>query len=150
MSHTYVCLRFHVIFSTAQRRPFIDPKLESELWKYIGGVARNYGMKAHEVGGVEDHVHILLAIPPTISLAKGVQVIKANSSRWMKEKGRREFAWQQGYAAATVSLSIHEKVVAYIRNQREHHARQSSRAEFDAFLRRHLLNPMPSLRDSNH
>jgi putative transposase len=149
MTHTYICYRVHVIFSTAERRRLINPRIESELWKYIGGVARNYDMKAHAVGGVEDHIHILLAMPPTMSLAKAVQVIKANSSRWMKAKGCSEFAWQQGYAAASVSFSNQEKVAKYILRQREHHARQSSEAEWEEFLRKNILKPMPSLRDSD-
>jgi putative transposase len=146
MSHNHVCTRFHIIFSTAHRRRMIDKDIELELWKYIGGIARNCGMTAHQVGAIEDHIHILL--PPTMTLAKAVGVIKANSSRWMKERGCREFGWQAGYAAATVSLSIHDKVATYIRGQREHHKRQSSQAEFEAFLRKRLLDPMPSLRDS--
>jgi REP element-mobilizing transposase RayT len=139
MSHAYICNKAHIIFSTAGRRKWIREEVQPELWKYIGGVARAYGMKAQKVGGVEDHVHILLSIPATISVAKAVQVIKANSSRWMKTKVR-QFAWQKGYAAGSVSASRIEPVSQYIANQRQHHQRQTFEDELLEFLKRHRIN----------
>src|SRR5262245_23150101 len=114
MSHAYVCNKVHIIFSTIGRRRLIRDELQTELWKYIGGIARAYDMKALRVGGVEDHVHILLSLPATMPVAQAVQVIKANSSRWLKGKGVSEFAWQKGYAVGTVSASALERVSAYI------------------------------------
>ena len=139
MAHSYVSQKSHIIFSTAGRRPTIHAGIQPELWKYIGGVARAYGMKAQKVGGVEDHVHILLSMPPTISIAKAVQVIKANSSRWMKGKVVG-FAWQKGYASGSVSASRIESVFRYIANQGTHHRRQTFEDELLEFLEKHGID----------
>ena len=91
------------------------------------------------VGGMPDHVHMFLAIPPTMPLAKGVQLIKAGSSKWYRETRSRLFGWQEGYGSFSVSKSNEEKIVAYIRNQAEHHKKQDFVAEFKELLRRHGL-----------
>jgi putative transposase len=143
MSHSYICNKAHIIFSTAGRRKWIPEEVQPELWKYIGGVARAYGMKAQKVGGVEDHVHILLSIPATMSVAKAVQVIKANSSRWMKIKVKL-FAWQKGYAAGSVSASRIEQVSRYISNQKQHHRKQTFENELLEFLQKHGIEYDPA------
>ena len=88
------------------------------------------------MGGTQDHIHFLIQLPPTLALAKAVLAIKANSSRWANEEGHK-FAWQQGYAAFSVSASIVPTVVRYIRNQEAHHRRMTFDAEFLALLKRH-------------
>jgi len=139
MKHTHVSLRVHCVFTTKGRVPSIPDELQPRLWAFIGGIARRLGMKAIAVGGVQDHVHILLLLPATIALAKAVQALKANSSRWLHEITSRQFEWQEGYAAFSVSISQTDATVAYIRKQREHHARRGSDEELARMLEKHGL-----------
>ncbi len=96
-------------------------------------------MTAVAVGGIADHVHILLMLSPTMPLAEAMQKIKANSSRWLREQTGRPFQWQEGYAAFSVSISHTEATVAYILNQRQHHERKSFDQELTAILRKHEM-----------
>jgi len=137
MSHTYVCELVHCVFSTKNRRPLIRPEFQMDLWHFLGGIARKNGFKALIVGGTENHVHILLSLPATIALAKAVQLIKGASSRWMNETHTKDFAWQEGYGAFTLSISQKGHTIAYIQAQPEHHRKRSFEEEFIAFLKRH-------------
>jgi REP element-mobilizing transposase RayT len=116
---SYVSSYLHCVFSTKERRPWITPQLRKRLWPYLGGIARQNDMKAIEVGGVADHVHILLSLPSTLSLAKGMQLIKGGSSKWVHEtfSEQRLFGWQTKYGAFSVSASLLEKTVDYIKTQ---------------------------------
>src|SRR5438309_6729740 len=120
MPHSYVSNVVHYIFSTKERFPSIDPQLESRLWPYMGGIARENGMKAITIGGTADHVHALLSLPATISVAKGIQLIKGGSSKWVHDTfpQYRKFSWQEGYGAFTVSVSQMKNVIAYIDTQK--------------------------------
>jgi REP element-mobilizing transposase RayT len=119
----------------------IDTELQQRLWPFIGGVARENGMKALAVGGVGDHAHVLLSLPAIIPTAKAVQLIKGGSSKWVHETfpGRRSFAWQEGYGAFSVSVSHVGDTVAYIQHQAEHHRRTSFEDEFRQFLKKHNI-----------
>lgn len=141
MPHSYASILMHCVFSTKERRKLIDAELRQRLWPFIGGVARENKMKALAVGGVEDHVHVLLSLPATIPMAKAVQLIKGGSSKWVHETfpGHRSFAWQEGYGAFSVSVSHVGDTIAYIRNQTEHHRRTSFEEEFRQFLKRHNI-----------
>jgi REP element-mobilizing transposase RayT len=94
MSHTYVSDLVHCVFSTKERRKLIRPETQSDLWSFIGGIARKNGFKALIVGGTENHVHILLSLPAVMPLAKAVQLLKGSSSRWMNETHTKGFSWQ--------------------------------------------------------
>lgn len=83
--HSFVSCLMHVVFSTKERRPWITSEIQDRLWPYLGGIARENKMKALKVGGVEDHVHILLSLPSTLDIAKAVQLLKGNSSKWIHE-----------------------------------------------------------------
>ena len=100
MSHAYARNHLHVIFGTKGRRASIQPAVQENLWAYIRGIARNYKIDLEAIGGTENHVHLLLVLPPKLSLADAIRAIKANSSKWMNENGHL-FAWQEGYAAFT-------------------------------------------------
>jgi len=139
MRHTHVSIRIHYVFSTKERRASIPEEIQPRLWAFIGGIARRIGMKAIAVGGMCDHVHILLLLPATMALAKAVQTLKANSSRWLHETTGKPFEWQEGYAAFSVSISQTDATVGYIRNQREHHAKRGFDAEFARMLERHNM-----------
>jgi REP element-mobilizing transposase RayT len=139
MAHTYVNLLVHVIFSTKDRRPHIDAELQSRLFAYTGGVLRDIGAVPMIVNGTADHVHQLVGLPSTRSIAELIRVVKANSSKWVHEEfaSRREFAWQSGYAAFSVSQSNADAVRQYITDQEEHHRTVSFEEEYVAFLKRH-------------
>jgi putative transposase len=139
MSHSYVSNLMHCTFSTKDRYPAIDSELESRLWPYLGGIARENRMKALAVGGTADHVHALLSLPGMMSFAKAVQLIKGGSSKWMHDtfSNQKRFAWQEGYGAFSVSASQVPKTIAYINNQKEHHRKKSFHEEFLELLNKH-------------
>ncbi|HEU5070483.1 MAG TPA: IS200/IS605 family transposase [Verrucomicrobiae bacterium] len=138
---SYVSSYHHCVFSTKGRRPLITAALQERLWPFLGGIARQNKMKAIEIGGVADHVHILLSIPATMAIAKALQLIKGGSSKWVHETfpEHREFAWQEKYGAFSVSESRVESVVEYIRGQEEHHRKTTFQEEFVALLKRHRI-----------
>jgi len=136
VSHTYAQNVVHVVFSTKDRRKVIDREFRPQLWAYVTGICRNLDIYVHSIGGTEDHIHILLQVPPVLTLSKAVATIKANSSRWASEEGHK-FVWQQGYGAFSVSASVIPIVVRYIQNQEEHHKRMDFKTEFVALLKKH-------------
>ena len=124
MSHSYPNVLVHCVFSTRERRPMIPLDLQTRLWHYLAGIARNHKISVLECGGTTNHLHVLLVLPADMALRKAVQTLKANSSRWLGEHGI-DFAWQEGYAAFSVSASQLNAVREYIQNQRAHHQRRN-------------------------
>ncbi|MGH9523635.1 MAG: IS200/IS605 family transposase [Terriglobales bacterium] len=114
-------------------RPSIPDEKLDELWAYLSGIADNHGVATIAIGGISNHVHLLIAIPQTMSVASAVNVLKANSSRWMHEHAK-DFEWQKGYGAFSVSPSQVEPVKKYIRTQAEHHAKHTFEEEFVSLL----------------
>jgi putative transposase len=138
---SYVSSYHHCVFSTKERRPLITRPLQERLWPFMGGIARQNRMTAVEIGGVQDHVHILLALPATISIAKALQLIKGGSSKWVHETfpEHRLFGWQVKYGAFSVSVSQLDKIIEYIRGQEKHHREVTFQEEFLALLKRHRV-----------
>ena len=134
---SYISSYHHCVFSTKERRPLITQQLRERLWPYLGGIAREHNMTALEIGGVEDHVHILLAMPSTMALAKGLQLIKGGSSKWVHDTfpEHATFAWQVKYGAFSVSYSQIDTLIKYIRNQEEHHRKMTFKEEFLLLLK---------------
>jgi REP element-mobilizing transposase RayT len=139
MANTYSSIHIHYVFSTKNREPVILGKVQARLWAFMGGIARENRMLAKCVGGVADHVHLLISLPTSLSIAKGIQLIKGGSSTWMRETFPeiRDFYWQEGYGAFSVSQSHIADTVAYINTQEEHHRHKTFQDEYLAFLRRH-------------
>ena len=139
MANTFTSLHYHIIFSTKHREPWITRDQEERLWAYLGGIARQNQLKPLRIGGMEDHLHILLGMPPTITVCEALKSIKGGSSGWVKENlpGRSGFGWQDGYAAFAVSKSQIGEVEGYIRQQREHHRSKTFQEEYRTFLDRH-------------
>ena len=129
----------HCVFATKERRPLIVPSFQQRLWPYLGGIARENKMKALVVGGVEDHVHVLLSIPSTLSVAKSIQLLKGNSSKWIHDtfKDHWDFEWQEGYGAFSIGISGVEDTTDYIQNQAEHHRKMTFKEEVAMFLKKH-------------
>ena len=144
MSHTYCCALFHCVFSTKERRKTIAPDIQTRLWAYIGGIAREHQMKALGVGGMDDHVHLLLSVPSSLPIAAAMREIKSASSHWMHETcERRDFEWQEGYGAFSIGWTQAESTLAYIARQQEHHRKRDFQAEFLAFLEKHRIDYDP-------
>ncbi|HET7626295.1 MAG TPA: IS200/IS605 family transposase [Verrucomicrobiae bacterium] len=136
---SYISACFHCVFSTKERRPFITPDLQERLWPFLGGIARQNKMTALEIGGVADHVHILLSLPATVPISKAMQLIKGGSSKWIHETfpDQKLFSWQEEYGAFSVSVSQLDKTIAYIRGQPGHHRKMTFQEEFLMLLKKH-------------
>ena len=119
MAHTYTSLLFHCVFSTKERRPWIDAELQKRLWPYLGGIAEENRMKALAVGGVEDHVHMVLSVPSSMPVSKAMQLIKGGSSKWIHDTfpKHRGFAGQEAYGAFSIGVSQVNATRKYIENQ---------------------------------
>ena len=144
MAHTYCSSLYHCVLSTKERRKTIAPEFQSRLWAYVGGVAREHRMKALGVGGIEDHIHILLSLPSTIAIAKAMREIKSASSLWVHQTcNLRTFDWQEGYGAFSIGMAQVDATLAYIAGQGEHHKRRGFQAEFLAFLKKHHIEYDP-------
>src|SRR5579859_5478868 len=123
MANTYTSLHYHIVFSTKNRERWIGPDIEERVWAYLGGILKENKMKPLQIGGIEDHVHLLLGAPATLAPSKIAQLIKGSSSAWIHDTfpAMKGFAWQDGYGAFSVSKSNVSEVAAYIHTQREHH-----------------------------
>ena len=137
--HSFTSCLIHCVWTTKNREPWLIPDLRERLWPSLGGIASQNKMKTLAIGGAADHVHILLSLPATLSIAKATQLLKGNSSKWIRETfpKMRSFAWQEGYGAFSVGISGVNATVRYIGNQTEHHRRRSFREEFIAMLQKH-------------
>jgi putative transposase len=129
MPSTYLSLNYHLVFSTKNREPTIRNAWRERLHEYLGGTIRGLGGFPEGVGGTADHVHLLIGLKATHCLADVLRELKKASSAWVHEEIGDNFAWQEGYAAFTVSPTAREGVKFYIANQEEHHRVKSSRDE---------------------
>lgn len=141
MAHTFTNLLTHIVFSTSERRPLLVDEVRSDMHAYLGGILRELSGMALAIGGTKDHVHLLVRFPADRPIADCVRVLKANSSRWVKERWpeHRLFSWQRGYGAFSVSESNRIAVARYIADQMRHHYRLTFQDEFLALLKRHQV-----------
>ena len=135
MPSTHVSLHYHIIFCTKDRRRIIAEPWRAELHAYIGGIIRDIDAVARSIGGPGDHVHVLLGLKATHTLADVVRQMKRGSSAWIHQHGVGKFAWQEGYGAFTVSPSQLSKVQRYTANQIEHHRKKTFEEEYLDLLR---------------
>jgi putative transposase len=143
MSHTSGNILLHLIFSTQGRRNLIKPEFRDDLFAYLGGIVREMQGTALIVNGEQDHIHMLIRVRPTHSAAEIARVVKTNSSRWLREKHSRDFAWQTGYGVFSVSESSVRDVTEYIAKQQEHHRKRSFQEEYIAFLKKNNVEYDP-------
>jgi putative transposase len=141
MPHTYSICLIHYVFSTKDRLPLINPRIQEPLWACIVHIGTEHKLRVLAVGGTEDHVHILTDLPPILSVAKAVQLIKGGSSRWINQQFgcESQFAWQEGYGAFSVGRSQVPDTVAYIKRQEVHHSRWDFQDEYRSFLDRNAI-----------
>ena len=139
---SYTQLNYHVVFATKYRKRVIADPVQESMYQYIGGIIRDFNGSLDCVGGIEDHIHLLVSIPPKIAVSDAIRSIKSNSSRWVNEQewSNRTFEWQKGYGAFTVSYSQMDRVRAYIANQELHHRKLTFQEEYIELLTKHDLH----------
>jgi REP-associated tyrosine transposase len=142
MSHSYAQNHIHLVFSTKDREKLLTRKFLPRLWAYTAAVCRNHDLLTFAVGGMEDHMHLLFRLPPTMPLSEAVALVKSNSSKWLGELGK-DFAWQEGYGAFSVSSSNINRVIRYIDNQESHHRKINFEDEFITLLKKHGMDYDP-------
>lgn len=140
MSRTFTNLLTHVIFSTKDREPTITNEVRLELFAYLRGLTRELKGKAYGINGTNDHVHMLISLPPNVCMSDALRFIKANSSGWVNDKWKKVFAWQLGYGAFSLSKSNVPEVLRYIATQEKHHRRLTFKNEFVDFLRKYEID----------
>jgi putative transposase len=139
MANTYTSLHYHIVFSTKDREPWITTDIEERVWSYLAGIASQLGMTARRIGGLEDHLHLVVDLPPTVPVSTAVQRLKGSSSRWIRTTfpELEMFRWQDGYGAFTVSTSALPATITYVERQRTHHRTRTFQDEFRLLLQRH-------------
>ncbi|MBX3434286.1 MAG: IS200/IS605 family transposase [Pirellulales bacterium] len=139
MPQSLASLHVHFVFSTKNREPRLETEFRPRLFEYIGGTLRECNCVLVAAGGTADHLHLLVSLARTTSVADVMRIVKANSSKWIHQVDARlgDFQWQTGYGAFAVSFSAIDAVRSYLANQDVHHAKQSFQDEFRELLRRH-------------
>lgn len=141
MPQSLASVLVHLVFSTKHREPWITETIEPELHKYLSTIFRGCESPALLVGGYNDHIHALFSLSRKWTIANIVEEVKTSSSKWIKTKGERfrQFHWQSGYGAFSVSQSNVEQVKLYIANQREHHSKQDFQYEYRFLLKKYQI-----------
>jgi REP element-mobilizing transposase RayT len=141
MASTLSNLVYHIIFSTKGREPMIVPEIRDELHRYIGGIIKGESGVLLQIGGMPDHIHMVIKLKPIHSLSEIMRKVKGSSSKWINEQNRIAggFAWQEGYGAFTVSESQISVVLQYVKEQQNHHRNRSFKDEFIRVLQRHRV-----------
>lgn len=142
MPHTYTKLLIHAVFSTKQRLPLINDAWRDRLYRYMAGILDAKQGHLIRAGGVSDHVHLLRRLNASTSAAEAMRLIKTNSAKWIHETydQAKNFAWQTGYGAFSVSESMQQEVIDYVNAQQEHHRRMSFQEEYRAMPTRHGID----------
>jgi REP element-mobilizing transposase RayT len=139
MPQSLAQIYLHIVYSTKDRRPYLQAKdLREELYRYLAGACRNLVTPALIIGGVADHVHFLVRLARTITVADLVKELKTESSKWIKTRDAElfDFHWQNGYGAFSISPAHVEPLRGYIGNQDEHHKQETFQDEFRRILRK--------------
>ncbi len=133
---SFTLLNYHLVFPTYRREPVISMEHERLLYEKLYRVAQAHGAFVHRIGGMPDHVHLLVSVPPSVALSKFVQSLKQESSVYMKSSPQfpRWSGWAEGYGGFSVSYSALESVKDYIMGQKRHHTQKSFRDEYREFL----------------
>ena len=131
----------HLVWSTKNRQPFIDKNIKDELYAYMASISNNLESHVLQIGGVEDHIHILCLLSRKIAMMKLVEEVKSHSSKWIKTKGDnyQNFYWQNGYGGFSVNPKEIEVVKKYIGNQEEHHKKRTFKEEYRMFLNQYKM-----------
>ena len=141
MANSFLKVFIHYVFSTKNHEPFITSSLENKLWAYMASVAREIDVEPLIINGIEDHAHVLVSLPATITIAKAIQKIKGVSSLWVSKTFEEfsDFEWQVGYGAFSISHYDLNKTINYIKNQKEHHRTHSFKEEYIDLLKKNNI-----------
>ena len=142
MPNTYTQVYIHYVFATELRLRLLTEEMQKELYSYSTGIIKELNCFLQCIGGTDDHIHLLIGLHPTISVSEFAQKIKANTTRFINDKGwvHGKFKWQEGYGAFSVSQSGLESVRDYIQHQKEHHKKQSFSHEYESLLTKYNIN----------
>jgi putative transposase len=143
MGSTFYSLHYHVLFSTKERRSFLRSEWGARVHECLGGTVRGLGGVAEAVGGVEDHVHLLLSLKTTQAPADLTRELKKASSVWISENFEHGFSWQEGYTIFTVSWTHGQALRRYIAGQEAHHQRNSFADELKRLLEKNGVSYDP-------
>jgi len=139
---SYRQLYYHVVFGTKFRKPTIPDVHCQLLYKYIWGIIENKKCKLYRINGCEEHIHLLVDIHPTIAVSTFVKDLKVSTSLWLKQQ--REFqnfeGWSEGFGIFTVSHSDKDRVIEYIKNQKEHHLKLTFLDEYKTLLKEYEID----------
>jgi putative transposase len=139
MATTFTSILLHCIFSTKNRAALILPEIETQLYRYIGGIAANHGCRQLCAGGTANHVHMLVSMSKNVTIVELMEDVKKDSSKWIKTQGQRfaDFYWQEGYAALSIGESVVATLRSYIADQKKHHQQTSFEEELLRFLQKY-------------
>ncbi len=138
MPGTFSQIYIQIVFAVNGRHNLLLPSFEEEVYKYISGIVNGKGQKSLAVNGMPDHVHILTGLRPAMCISDLVRDIKNNTSNFINDREwlKNKFSWQEGYGAFSYSESNYGKVIDYIKNQKQHHQKQTFRQEYNSFLKK--------------
>lgn len=141
MTHSYRIHYFHIIWSTKNREPWIKKEVQDRLYSFLGGLIKNHNGKLVEIGGMPDHIHMLIELSVLDGFTSLIREIKSSSSLWIHQNYPRlkTFAWQEGYGSFSVSFSALSDVRSYIQNQEKHHINRSFDQEYMKLLQLHNI-----------
>ena len=134
MGQSLTAIYIHAVFRTKFSQPFIDQKIEKDLHAYISGILRNIECTPLEINSMPDHIHILFRQSKNFSISDIMQLVKKDSSKWMKRRGCKNFKWQTGYGAFSVSQRALDIVKKYVKNQKQNHKIRSHRKEIEEYM----------------
>lgn len=142
MANTYSKIYIHFVLVVKYRAPLIQKSWRDDLCKYMSGIISAKNQKLYAIGGVEDHLHVLISIEPTLTICDLVRDLKACSTKWINERGviKQKFQWQAGYAAFSCDYTRKKQVINYILNQEEHHKKKKIKAELVHLLDRYEVD----------
>ena len=139
---TYTQIIYQIIFSPKDRKPVLTKEGRPRMYQYIWGILKNKKCHLYRIGGIEDHIHIVTHLHPSIALSGLIKDIKVASTEFIKkEKIFSNFdTWQKGYSAFTYSFNAKEDLIEYVKNQEEHHKKESSRDELLRLIKEHEID----------
>jgi putative transposase len=141
MPQSLTQLYVHLVFSTKYREHIIAPDIQTELYKYMGGILNRIECTPIQIGGATDHIQVLCSLSKKITTIKLLEEIKKSSSKWIKTKGEAfsKFYWQDGYGAFTIGYTQIQAVIQYIKKQKEHHSKITFQDEYRSFLNKYQI-----------
>jgi REP element-mobilizing transposase RayT len=136
---TYTQILYQIVYSTKDRKPLLKEKKQAMLFKYLWGILNNKKCHVYRINGVKDHIHIVTHLHPTVALSSLIKDMKIASSKWIKEKNIFPGfgGWQDGYGAFTYSIKDKDRLIEYVKNQKEHHKTKSFKEEYIELLNEH-------------